>query len=85
MCSSGHTNVNDIDRDVIEVRSNEELSSWAGASTESILLAGSTLGSTLELIEDSRSVVQVTTLLAGSAVEDSGLVLPNEIVSEGTD
>jgi hypothetical protein len=77
----GHTNVNDI----VEVRSSEELFSLTGAGTGSVLLAGCMLRSTPESKEDSRSVVQVTALLAGRVVEDSGLVLPNETVSEGTD
>jgi hypothetical protein len=50
-------NVNDIDKDDIEVRSNEELSSLARASVGSVLLAGGMLRSTLEPKEDSRSVV----------------------------
>jgi hypothetical protein len=61
------TNDNDVNGDVIEVRSDEELPSSAGASTESILLAGSMLKSTLEPMEDSRSVLWVAAILAGSA------------------
>jgi hypothetical protein len=49
---------------------------------ESVLLAGGTL-STLDSISESRSVIQVTGLLAGGLVDDSGLVWPTEMVSEG--
>ena len=55
--SLGQTNVNDINKDVIEVRSNEELSLLDRASVGSVLLAGSTLRSTPESIENSISVV----------------------------
>jgi len=79
------TNDDNVNKDVIVVRFNEEVISLAEASAESILLAGSTLRSTLEPKEGSRYVIWVTALLAGSVVEDSGLVLPNKMVSEGTD
>jgi len=43
------------------------------------------LGATPDSILESGSVVQVIGLLAGRPIEDSGLVWPNEMVSEGAD
>ena len=51
------TNDDNVNKDVIVVRFNEEVISLAEASAESILLAGSTLRSTLEPKEGSRYVI----------------------------
>ena len=55
------------------------------AGSGGTLLAGGTLRATPDSISESGSVVQVIGLLAGRPIEDSGLVWPNETVSEGAD
>jgi hypothetical protein len=77
-------NVSDIDDDVaggwaVDVRAS--LAAGSGGA----LLAGGALRATPDSISESRSVVQVIGLLAGGLIEDSGLVWPNETVSEGAD
>jgi len=77
-------NVSDINDDVA--------GGWAmgahvsmAASSGSALLAGGALGATPDSILEFGSVVRVIGLLAGGLIEDSGLVWPNEMVSEGAD
>jgi len=55
------------------------------AGKGSALLAGGMLGATPDSISESGSVIRVISLLAGGPIEDSGLVWPNDTVSEGTD
>jgi hypothetical protein len=87
LCATGtscRTNVSDIDDNVTEGWAKGACASRA-AGSGSTLLAGSALRATPDSIVESGSVVQVIGLLAGRPIEDSGLVWPNEMVSEGAD
>jgi len=77
-------NVSDINDDVAGGWAVGTCASMA-AGSGSALLAGGTLGATPDSISESGSVVRVIGLLAGGPIEDSGLVWPNETVSEGAD
>jgi len=77
-------NVSDIDDDVAGDWAKGMCASMA-AGSGSTLLAGGVLRATPYSISESGSVVRVIGLLAGGPIEDSGLVWPNEMVSEGAD